>query len=149
MEFIETYWTPSFTIGVFLIGAVFVLGRIAKLYGIGMPSNKPVEIDHCGLKIDGTRYGGPVQLKDLLIEQSLCVDLNREKELQPYIRTMGVGSGGYKSGWFKLRNGQRALVFLTDLRNVVYIPTRFDYVLLLSVGEPAAFLGALRNSLTA
>ena len=59
------------------------------------------------------------------------------------MRTWGTGLPGYQSGWFRLRNGERALVYLTDRRKAVYVPTALGYSLLLSPDDPGAFLSAL------
>jgi hypothetical protein len=59
------------------------------------------------------------------------------------VRTLGTGLPGYKAGWFRLGNGEKALVYLTDLERAVYVPTRAGYSLLLSPADPQAFLNAL------
>jgi hypothetical protein len=58
---------------------------------------------------------------------------------------MGTGLPGYKAGWFRLRNGERALLYLTDRARAVYGPTSAGYGLLLSPAEPDAFHAALRS----
>ncbi len=58
-------------------------------------------------------------------------------------RTNGAGLPGYQAGWFRLQSGEKALVFVTDLERVVYVPTNEGYSLLLSVEEPDEFLDAL------
>jgi hypothetical protein len=52
---------------------------------------------------------------------------------------------GYKAGWFKLQNGQKALLFVGDSKRVVLIPVRSGYSLLLSVPDAEGFLTALRG----
>ena len=59
---------------------------------------------------------------------------------------MGTALGGYSAGWFRLRSGEKALLYLTDRRRVVYIPTLDGYSLLLSQGEPRRFLDALHDA---
>ena len=56
----------------------------------------------------------------------------------------GTGLPGYQAGWFRLRNGEKALVYLTDRGRAVYVPTTAGYSVLLSPAEPDAFLAALR-----
>jgi hypothetical protein len=36
---------------------------------------------------------------------------------------MGTAVPGYRSGWFRLRNGREALVYLTDRSQAVHVPT--------------------------
>jgi hypothetical protein len=56
---------------------------------------------------------------------------------------MGTGLPGYQSGWFRLANGESALVYLTDRSKAVHIPTTLGYSLLLSPDDPDGFLAAL------
>jgi hypothetical protein len=58
---------------------------------------------------------------------------------------MGSGLPGYAGGWFRLRNGERALVYLTDRRNAVIVPTDLGYTILVSPGDPSGFVEALRR----
>lgn len=73
------------------------------------------------------------------------MDLTESPNYRPVWRTNGAGLPGYGSGWFQLENGDKALIFVTDKRRVVYLPTREGYSLLLSVPEPEKFLEALRQ----
>jgi hypothetical protein len=57
---------------------------------------------------------------------------------------MGTGLPGYSAGWFSLRNGEKALLFVTDRSRVVRIPTRDGYSLMVSPRHPQAFMEALR-----
>jgi hypothetical protein len=58
---------------------------------------------------------------------------------------MGTGLPGYRAGWFRLRNGEKALVSLTDTHHVVYVPTSRGFALLLSPAEPDRVLAAVRR----
>ena len=49
---------------------------------------------------------------------------------------------GLRAGWFRLRNNERALVYLTNPFHVTYLPTKEGYVLLIST---TALLDALRE----
>ena len=61
------------------------------------------------------------------------------------LETDGLGVGGYASGWFRLQNGEKALIYLTDRRSVAYLPTRDGYSVLLSSHEPERLIAALRG----
>jgi hypothetical protein len=50
---------------------------------------------------------------------------------------------GYQSGWFRLKNGEKALLYLTDRSRAVYVPTTAGYSVLLSPDDPDGFLKAL------
>jgi hypothetical protein len=75
------------------------------------------------------------------------VDLGSQVELRPKWRRMGTGLPGYQAGWFRLRNGEKALLYLTDRTRAVYIPTTAGYSLLLSPADPDRFLSQLRSVL--
>jgi hypothetical protein len=59
-----------------------------------------------------------------------------EADYRPKWRYQWFSLPGFASGWFKLQNKEKALVFLTDRSRVVYIPTSENYSVLLSVGKP-------------
>ena len=73
----------------------------------------------------------------------MSVDLGREPALIPARRSNRVGLANYQVGWFRSRSGQRALCFLTRRDSVHYLPTKTNFVLLLSMSEPEQLLTAL------
>jgi hypothetical protein len=77
------------------------------------------------------------------------VNFETEQGLRPKWRTLGTGLPGYQAGWFRLRDGQKALVYLTDRSRAVYVPTTEGYGLLLSPEYPDRFLAALKRLETA
>jgi hypothetical protein len=66
-------------------------------------------------------------------------------QYQPKWRTNGTAIPGYRAGWFKLRNGEKALMFVTETTDVVYLPTREGYSVLMSVTNPDEFLQFLQQ----
>ena len=58
---------------------------------------------------------------------------------------MGTSLSGYQSGWFRLRNGDRALLYLTDRQKAVYVSTTQGYGVLLSPSETEQFVAALNT----
>jgi Bacterial PH domain len=107
------------------------------------------EVSPAGVKISGDLYGRSIPARDLVTGEAREVDLDAAKPLQLVARTNGSGLPGYKSGWFALRNGGKALVFVTDPKRVVYVPTRDGYSLLLSVADPQRFVEALKQAIPA
>ena len=105
-----------------------------------------IELSPAGLALRGDIYGRRlIPAADLRGGAARIVDLDREPDLAPRWRTMGTGLPGYKAGWFKLRNGEKALLSLTDPHRAVYVPTRQGFALLLSPAQPESFLAALRR----
>ncbi len=97
-----------------------------------------------GLRLEGDLYGRLVPKVQLRVDGARRVDLDREEGLRPKWRRMGTGLPGYQAGWFRLRNGEKALLYLTDRTRAVYIPTTAGYSLLLSPADPDGFLSRLR-----
>lgn len=102
------------------------------------------EIRPDGLHLVGDLYGRLVPPAQLRVDQARRVDLTREGDLRPTWRRAGTGLPGYQAGWFRLRNGEKALLYLTDRQRAVYIPTTAGYSLLLSPADPDGFLNRLR-----
>ena len=100
-----------------------------------------------GLRLAGDLYGRLVPKSQLRVEAARRVDLVREEALRPKSRRMGTALPGYQAGWFRLRNGEKALLYLTDRTRAVYVPTTAGYSLLLSPVDPDAFLSRLRSVL--
>jgi len=80
------------------------------------------------------------------VDEARAVDLASERGLQPVARTLGTAVPGYRSGWFALRDGERALLYVTDTRRVAYVPTRKGYGVLVSVADPEGFVESLRRT---
>ena len=127
-------------IPVVLVVAVVLL--VLTLSIIGSRTSR-FEVSDAGLQVRGDIYGRFIPREQLRIEAARRVDFDRTEDLRPRLRTWGTGLPGYQSGWFRLRNGERALVYLTDRRKAVYVPTALGYSLLLSPDDPGAFLSAL------
>jgi len=110
------------------------------------PTRARVELSPAGLSFRGDIYGRRlIPASELRGGLARIVDLGREPDLAPSWRTFGTGLPGYRSGWFRLKNGEKALVSLTDTHRVVYVPTGLGYALLVSPAQPDSFLAAIRR----
>lgn len=129
-----------------LIPVVVLLFVMLVLFSYFVYSTRHVrvEVSANGLRIAGDLYGRTIPARELLLDQSRALDLTRDSDYALVRRTNGTALPGYRAGWFKLANGEKALVFVTDMRRVAYIPTRAGYAVLLSVAEPDQFLRAVR-----
>ncbi len=127
---------------VILFGAVALLATSLR----GAHSSR-FEIRPDGLRLEGDLYGRLLPKAQLRVDQARRVDLTREEQLRPKWRRIGTALPGYQSGWFRLRNGEKALLYLTDRTRAVYIPTTAGYSLLLSPSDPDRFLSQLRSVL--
>jgi hypothetical protein len=103
------------------------------------------ELSPAGLRVRNSFFGRTIPRSDLLPERGRTVSIPEEPQLKPMLRTFGSGLVGYCEGWFRLRNWEKALIFLTDRTRVVDLPTRKGYRLLLSVPDPQQFLDTARQ----
>src|SRR5262245_59211359 len=121
---------------------VVVLGAVTASVLSGRAAR--FEVSGEGLRLRGDMFGRLIPADQLRAMDARRVDFTTEPGLTPRRRTLGTGLPGYQAGWFRLRNGEKALVYLTDRSRAVYVPTTAGYGVLLSPAEPDAFLAALR-----
>jgi len=131
-------WVVMGALVVILLSAAGILG--ASLRGA---QNSRFELSASGLRLRGDLYGRFIPVSQLRGDQAREVNLSADPALAPNWRLFGTAVPGYRSGWFRLRNGERALLYVTDPTRAVYIPTRNGYSLLLSVTDPARFVQRL------
>ena len=97
------------------------------------------------LVVRGGVYGRDIPLAAVDALGALPVDLGRAGPKSLKWRTNGVGLPGLAAGWFRLTDGEKALVFVTDKTRAVYVPTVLGYGVVISPGDPDRFLEALRR----
>jgi hypothetical protein len=134
-------------LSIFSGGILFLLAGTLALFAYTVYSSWHIrfEVNTSELKIRGGLYGRSIPLSDLVLDRARILNLQQDTEYGLSWRTNGIGLPGYKAGWFKLKNGEKALVFVTDPRRVAYVPTRRDFALMVSVASPAGFLDALKG----
>lgn len=127
------WWIAGSALVAVLVGAsVVIFSRAPKF-----------EVSPEGLRITGNVFGRTIPAADLRLEAAQVVDFVKSPALRPKWRTFGVGLPGYKAGWFRLYDGEKALVFLSGSKPPVYVPTTLGYSLLISPQDPAGFLSSL------
>lgn len=115
----------------------------ALAYTAYSSQNSRVEIHADRIRLVGDFWGRAIPFSSLDGAKARVIDLDQETDYLPKRRTLGTGLPGYASGWFRLRNGDKALVYLTGRGEVVHVPTSEGYALLLSIEQPDKFLAAL------
>jgi hypothetical protein len=133
-----------FIIGVFVIALMAAVTVVMILAMRGGGSSR-FEMSNEGLRLRGDLYGRTIPWSALRTREARIVDLGVTYELAPTSRTAGTAVPGYQSGWFRLSNGEKALLYLTDRQRAVYVPTTQGYSLLLSPREPQRFLERLQQ----
>lgn len=120
------------------VGAVLVYAAYASRHS-------RVEVDGEGIRLVGDFWGRRIVWENLRVDEARQVNLDQSPEFVPRWRTMGTGMPGYSAGWFRLRNGEKSLVYLTQRASVVYLPTTDGYSLLLSADAPEQLIASLRK----
>ena len=134
------------TLWVFLPLILVPLGIVTLVLGasfIGMRTAH-FEVSNAGLRLSGDLYGRTIPVTDLRGGSARHVNINEVREYQPARRTLGTGLPGYRAGWFRLRNGEKALLYVTDPTKVIYLPTRVGYAVMLTPQDPDGFLRAIQ-----
>jgi PH (Pleckstrin Homology) domain-containing protein len=120
-----------------------VLALVFVYFGYSS-SHATFEVSPDGLRIHSAIYGRFVPAASLVTARAKEINLARDSDHRLTLKTNGIGLPGYRAGWFRLGNGEKALVFVTDTSHVVYVPTQDGYSLLLSPSQPEAFIASLR-----
>lgn len=118
--------------------AVAAAARAASLFGTQL------EVSASGLVFRGDLLRKVIPIAELRLDRARVVDLDREPGLRPTFKLHGVGLPRYRSGWYLLKDGEKALLALIPTRPAVYIPTTRGHAILVSPDRPAEFLEALR-----
>lgn len=134
---------PLWLLGIICILLAIILAALA--YTAYSSRQSRVEIDSNRIKLVGDFWGREIPFKLINVSDARVLNLTESPEYAPKRRTFGTGLPGYSSGWFRLRNGEKALIYLTRRHDVVYLPTFDSYSLLLSVEEPARFIKTLQQ----
>lgn len=124
---------------VLLAGAAWLL--VASYSG---SRNATFELSADGLRLKGDLHGRFIPVSELEPAQAARVDVTRGP-YRPAWRIAGTAMPGYRSGWFKLADGSKALLYLTDQARAVRVPTKAGYAVLVSVSETDQFVDALHR----
>jgi hypothetical protein len=131
--------------GIMAVTVAALLGLTAIMgWSLHAARHARFELSPEGLRIRADIYGRLIPESSLVKGAARRVDLAPGSGFRPRWRTNGMGLPGYQSGWVRLANGERALVFLSDRSRAVYIPTRDGYALILSPADPDQFIAELK-----
>lgn len=133
-------WIFGVVMGIVIIGLIVIFA----LFGYQARHTSFTLTDR-GLHIGPGFYSRTIPREKIEAEGVRAIDLNVEKAYQPKWKTNGSNLPGFYSGWFKLQNNEKALVFLTDRSSVVYVPTTDNYSVLMSVRDAGDMVEAIRQ----
>lgn len=138
---------PASAGGLWVLGVVTLLVVVVVLGGVGRSvlagATATFEVTPEALVLRGDWWGRSIPRSALRVHDARVVDLDATPDLRPTMRTWGTGLPGYASGWFRLADGSRALLYVTERRRVAVIPTTLGYQVLLSPRDPEGLLVAL------
>lgn len=73
------------------------------------------------------------------------VDLIQHPELRPLLHTWAITLPGFNGGWYRLRDGRKALCLITERTRVTQLEDETGLVYLLSLADPETLRRALRR----
>lgn len=126
------------------IGAASIgLVAFAMLYAPGPPS---YTLTPEALTIHDRFYPVTVKAAAVDVERIRIVDLGVDSDWRPTARTNGFANFHYRSGWFRVANGQKVRMYRADSRRVVMLPPKGDGTpVLMEVSQPENFVQQLRQ----
>jgi len=131
-----------------VLTAAFALGitGIATLWILRMLRRIAIGIDGATLVVDTGIASRRFAFSSLRAGGFRIVDFADHTELKPILRTWGIGMPGLASGWFRLRNGAKALCVLTGRDRVCALHADDGTWILLSLADSARLRDALERS---
>lgn len=130
-----------------LVPIVLVLGLAATVIVASVTGARSAtfEVTDDALILHGDLYGRRIPRDHLRAAEVRVVDVEHHPQLRPVRRTLGTSLPGYRAGWFRLADGQKALLYVTKGSRVVYVPTSEGYSVLLSPTDPDGLVARLRT----
>lgn len=133
----------ALTIAGTLAAIVLVGGGVALVVDRAMRRHHVV-VDRDGIEVATTFYRRRLAWGELRLDEARVVDLDEHTQLKPLWKTNGAALPGFRSGWFRLRNREKALVAMIGGPRVAWVPTTRGYGLMLQPRQPQALLDHLR-----
>lgn len=129
---------------VWFLPLILGIGPALLLFGAWGARNPVATLGQTGLQLKVSFISKTWSLAQIDRDSAMKISLENRKELRPKWKLWGAAMPGLSSGLFKLHNGEKAHVYLTDKANVVYLPTQ-NGVVLLSLERPGDFLDYLKG----
>jgi hypothetical protein len=136
-------WGTTLLLLLPLVIVLVVVGAI--LYSmVAGARNSTFELSSEGLRLRGDFYGRMIPASHIRGTDAARIDIDASP-YRPTFRTNGIAVPGYRAGWFRLRNKHKGLLYVTDPKSVVVVPTTEGYDVLLSVIDADRFLERVRS----
>ncbi|SRR5579883_104306 len=141
-----THGVPLWLAGSALLGPLVLL-QLLYLFLASRIRRAGVALNAQAIGIDSGVSSRLVALRQLAPRGLREVDLELHPDLRPLLRTMGIGLPGFSGGWYRLRNGRKALCLLTERQRVCVLEDDVGVMYLLSLADPTPLEQALRNAI--
>ena len=133
-------------IGLTLAILAIALVALAMLYAPGLPS---YTLTSDGLTIHDRFYPVTVHASEVDLDQIRVIDLDRDTEWRPTLRTNGFANSHYQSGWFRVANGQIVRMYRAGGRRLVLLPPKgAGTPVLLDAADPDRLASEIRGAWT-
>jgi len=127
----------------FLIPLIILAAQALLVRGIARAG---VSVDQGELVVNTGLGIKRVALSRLRRHGVQMVDLDQRGEFKPVLRLWGTGLPGFTAGWFRLRNGHKAVCLLTSRHRITQLRSDEDRLtLLLSLADPARLDALLKR----
>jgi hypothetical protein len=127
-----------------MLAVALVMGAIA-LFLDRMLERHRLLLDAAGIEVATTFYRQRIAFPELKLDAARVVRLDEHPELKPLLKSNGYALPGFRSGWFRLRNWQKAFVATSDGERALWLPTSRGFGLLLQPRDPQRLLDRLRE----
>ena len=150
ITFFEVIPKPTgniFAFPIIMIIFVFIVMLVITWLMIGTiftTKNTSISIKDDEVIINSFIYGRKIPIENILINEIKTINLNQDEEYSISARTNGISLPNYKFGWMRLKNGKKALVYLTNKEKVLLIPTK-DFVILFSMKRTEEFINKIEG----
>ena len=126
------------------IGAVSLVAvAFAFLYSPGPPS---YTLTADALTIHDRFYPVTLKAADVDVARMKLVDVVVDREWRTTARTNGFANTHYRSGWFRVANGQKVRLYRADGTRLLLLPPKGDgAAVLLEAKDPEQLLDELRR----
>jgi hypothetical protein len=125
-------------IGVVILVLVVALVMFAVTYSPGPPR---YTLTPNSLTIHDRLYPATVNASDIDVDSIRLVNIGTDPDWRPVERTNGFANGHYRSGWFRVRTGQKVRMYRADSRVLVLLPPKGNgSAVLLEVRGPEKFM---------
>ncbi len=126
------------------IGAIALgFAVFCVLYSPGAPRYR---LDFRGLEIRDLFYPVTVRAADVDVDRIRVVDFALDADWRPTARTNGFANSHYRSGWFRVANGQKVRMYRATGTRLVLLPARDSGAsVLIEVQDPERFVEELRR----